>query len=115
DGTAQISSQICNLGWEKPKVQYIDETGQVGISTPDGKTIDAETGDPIFLDGEIDDSLEGCDGVLCAIGKLLSGLGSIAKAIAAIPLKILDGLFELVKKIFIPEENFWSTNLDGLK
>lgn len=117
NGTATIDSQICNLGWEKPKVGYIDETDQIGITTPDGEIKDVETGETIVGGGDdgFDDEIKDGCGTLCALGKLLTGLGSIAKAIAAIPLKILDGLLELVKKIFIPEENFWTTNLDGLK
>ncbi len=117
NGTATIDSQICNLGWEKPKIQYIDGTDQVGISTPDNEIIDAETGETIVGGGddEFDDEIKDGCGTLCALGKLLSGLGTIAKAIAGIPLKILDGLLELIKKVFLPSETFWSTNLDGLK
>lgn len=104
DGTATVSSQICNLGWEKPTVGYIPGTDQVGITTPDGKTIDAETGERITEDGEIDDELEDGCGTLCAIGKMLKGLGDIAKSIAGLAVKILDGLLGL----FVPD------NLDFL-
>lgn len=113
DGTATVNSQLCNLGWEKPKVEYIPGTDQVGITTPDGNTIDAETGESIS--GEFDDELEDGCGTLCAIGKMLKGLGTIAAAIASIPLKILDGLFELIKKIVVPPENYLTEQMDTIK
>lgn len=97
DGTATVSSQICNLGWEKPTIKYIDDTDQIGITTPDGKIIDAETGETIT--GEFDDELEDGCGTLCAIGKMLKGLGEVAKSIAGLATKILDGLIGL----FVPD------------
>lgn len=116
NGTATIDSQICNLGWEKPKIEYIDGTDQVGISTPDDGIIDAETGETIIGgNDEFDDEIKDGCGTLCALGKLLTGLGSIAKAIAAIPLKILDGLFELVKKIVVPPDGFWTEQVEDIE
>ncbi len=117
NGTATVDSQICNLGWEKPKIQYIDGTDQVGISTPDNNIVDAETGETIIGggDSEFDDEIQDGCGTLCALGKLLSGLGSIAKAIAAIPLKILDGLFELIKKIVVPPDGFWTEQVEDIE
>ncbi|MFE3573846.1 hypothetical protein [Lysinibacillus sp. NPDC059133] len=45
DGTAQVDSAICKLGWDKPVVKYIDD--RAAIQTPDGKWQDAETGKTI--------------------------------------------------------------------
>ncbi len=117
NGTATVDSQICNLGWEKPKIQYVDGTDQVGISTPDDGIIDAETGETIVGGGddEFDDEIKDGCGTLCALGKLLSGLGSIVKAIAAIPLKILDGLLELFKKIIVPPDGFWTKEIEEIE
>lgn len=43
DGTANIDSQICNLGWEKPVVKY-DEGNRAVVQKPDGKWQDIESG-----------------------------------------------------------------------
>ncbi|MGE7984728.1 hypothetical protein [Solibacillus sp. NPDC093137] len=43
DGTAQISSQICNLGWEKQQVDYVDD--KPAITDPDGNWLDLITGE----------------------------------------------------------------------
>ncbi|MDD1503500.1 hypothetical protein PVA17_12105 [Lysinibacillus sp. CNPSo 3705] len=42
DGTAQVDSTICKLGWDKPIIKYIDN--RAAIQTPNGKWKDAETG-----------------------------------------------------------------------
>lgn len=43
DGTAEISSQICNLGWQKQQVQYIDD--KAAITDSNGNWLDILTGD----------------------------------------------------------------------
>lgn len=43
NGTAQVSSQICNLGWEKPKVDYVDD--KPAITDKDGNWLDGITGE----------------------------------------------------------------------
>lgn len=43
DGTAEISSQVCNLGWEKQQVQYIDDTA--AITDSKGNWLDVLTGE----------------------------------------------------------------------
>lgn len=43
DGMAQVSSQICNLGWEKQKVDYVDD--KPAITDPDGNWMDIVTGE----------------------------------------------------------------------
>ncbi|MEY9977998.1 hypothetical protein [Lysinibacillus sp. RC79] len=45
DGTAEVDSAICKLGWDKPVVKYIDN--RAAIQTPDGRWQDAETGKAI--------------------------------------------------------------------
>ncbi|MFJ7647696.1 hypothetical protein ACIQ1H_09110 [Lysinibacillus sp. NPDC097279] len=57
DGTAQVDSAICNLGWDKPPIKYIED--RAAIQTPDGKWQDAETGETVTnSDKDGDDELE---------------------------------------------------------
>ena len=112
DGTATVDSQLCTLGWDKPTITY--EGDRVTITTPEGDIVDAETGE-IIQTGEIDEDIPDDCGMICAIGKFMGGLSSIAKSILALPIKLLDGLFELIKKIVVPPENYFSDQMDALK
>lgn len=49
DGTAQVDSAICNLGWDKPEVKYLE--GRPAIQTPDKGWQDVETGE-LIIPGE---------------------------------------------------------------
>lgn len=100
DGTAQVDSAICKLGWDKPVVKYIDN--RAAIETPDGKWKDAETGK--MLDGDGGDGESEC-GMLCSLGKL-----------AEFVLNFFEKLLEFFIKIFIPEDmDFISNEFDKLK
>lgn len=43
DGTAEVSTQICNLGWEKQQVDYVDD--KAAITDPDGNWLDIVSGE----------------------------------------------------------------------
>lgn len=109
DGTANVSSQLCNLGWEKPIVQYIDDIPV--IQDKDDNWIDSTTGTKV-KDGDPEDHGEGCDSVLCFLGGLTSGIADIVKAILGLVGKILDGLLGL----FVPKDlDFISAEFTKLK
>lgn len=101
DGTAQVDSAICKLGWEKPPIKYIDD--RAAIQTPDGKWQDVETGETVQGSGE--DEEEGECGVICSLGKLTKFL-----------LNFFEDLLEFLIKIFIPKNtDFISEGFNDIK
>lgn len=101
DGTAEVNSEICKLGWDKPVVKYID--GRAAIETPEGWQ-DAETGKKIDGNGNGGDDDDEC-GMLCSLGKL-----------AEFVLNFFEKLLEFFIKIFIPEDmDFITKGFDELK
>ena len=100
DGTAEVNSDICKLGWDKPVVKYID--GRAAIETPEGWQ-DAETGKKIDGNGGDDDDDE-C-GMLCSLGKL-----------ADFVLNFFEKLLKFLIEIFVPEDmDFITQGFDDLK
>lgn len=97
DGTATIGDVSCNLDWLKPRTDYVDD--KPIVTNPDGTVTDLETGETNKLPPSSDD-LEGCEGVLCGIGKLLDGLGSVVSSITGMIKSLLDGLVGL----FVPKD-----------
>ena len=104
DGTAEIDSAICKLGWDKPQIKYIDN--RAAIETPEGKWQDAETGKMLDGDGDGDgDGEDGECGMLCSLGKLTKFI-----------LDFFEKLLEFFIKIFVPEDMDFVTNeFDKLK
>lgn len=101
DGTAEVNSAICKLGWDKPPVKYIDD--RAAIQTPDGKWQDVETGKT--LDGDGDGEGEGECGMLCSLGKLTKFI-----------LDFFEKLLDFFIKIFVPENmDFVTVEFDKLK
>lgn len=49
DGTAQVDSAICNLGWDKPEIKYVDD--RAVIQKADNGWQDVETGE-LIIPGE---------------------------------------------------------------
>jgi len=102
DGTAEVNSEICKLGWDKPVVKYID--GRAAIETPEGWQ-DAETGKKIEGNGNGGDDDDDECGMLCSLGKL-----------AEFVLNFFEKLLEFFIKIFVPEDmDFMSEEFDKLQ
>lgn len=97
DGTAQVDSAICKLGWDKPVVKYIDD--RAVIQTPDNKWQDAETGK--LLDGN------GNNGMQCVENGVVVPCNDVEKP---------DGsLLAFIKNAYEYAVGTIETAVDGLK
>lgn len=99
DGTAQVDSAICNLGWDKPEVKYIDD--RPAIQTPDNGWQDAETGQ-IIVPGNSDNG-----GMQCVENGVVVPCNDIEKP---------DGsLLAYVKNAYEYATSLIDTAVNGLK
>lgn len=93
-----VNSDGCTVYWQKPSVT-VDDGGKVLLTDPNtGETIDTGVKPPKDKI-PVEDKGEGCDGVLCFLGAVTSGIADLIGTIMGLVGDLLEGLLRL----FVPE------------
>lgn len=120
NGYVYLGTQECTYSWSAP-VLTVDNN----VTDPEEIVVKDGSGKEKTINEKNNEKPE-CDGVLCWLSSLwdgvksltkgitsvFDGLGELAKAIIAIPSKIIELLFDALKALFIPSDGFFSGVMD---